>query len=212
MTLEEHWENVFRTKSPADASWHAPHLADSLRAIKSTDIAKTAAILDVGAGESTLLEDLLHEGFSDLTAIDISSTALAKMRQRLGQHGGALQWIVGDVSTVALPPQRYDLWHDRAVFHFLVEPDRRQSYVAQVRYALRPRGSVILSTFGPDGPTRCSGLDVCRYDSATLFAEFGSSFELLDANLHEHMTPAGKPQQFQQVWMRLREDTDPAAL
>ena len=162
MNLEEHWENVYRTKSPADTSWYAPHLADSLRAIEVTGIAKTAAILDVGAGESTLLEDLLRLGFTDLTATDISATALEKMRERLGHRGDELQWIVGDITTVALPARRYDLWHDRAIFHFLAQREQRQRYVAQVKHALRPNGSVILSTFGPDGPTRCSGLDVCR--------------------------------------------------
>ena len=156
--------------------------------------------------------NLLRLGFTDLTATDISATALEKMRERLGHRGDELQWIVGDITTVALPARRYDLWHDRAIFHFLAEREHRQHYVAQVKHALRPNVFVILSTFGPDGPTRCSGLDVCRYDSATLFAEFGSSFELLDSNLHEHITPAGKPQQFQQVWMRLREDTGPAVL
>jgi SAM-dependent methyltransferase len=196
MDVKSHWEQTFEARTPAQTSWYTPHLQHSLRWIKESGLPKTAAILDVGAGRSTLIDDLLTRGYTDLTALDISETALADIRQRLRQQAAFVTWIAGDVTTVSLPPSRYDLWHDRALFHFLTEPTQRHQYLDQIKRALKPGGLVMLSTFGPEGPVQCSGLAVCRYDRASLAAAFGQDFILQDAEIEMHMTPSGKPQQF----------------
>ena len=196
MDVKSHWEHTFAAKSPAQTSWYTPHLQHSLRWIEESGLPKTAAILDVGAGRSTLIDDLLTRGYTNLTALDISEAALADIRQRLGQQSASVTWIAGDVTTVSLPPSRYDLWHDRALFHFLTEPAQQYQYLGQIKRSLKPGGLVMLSTFGPEGPVQCSGLAVCRYDSASLAAAFGQGFTLQDAEMETHTTPSGKPQQF----------------
>lgn len=196
MDPKTHWEHTFRTKSPAEISWYTPHLQHSLRWIEKLDLPRTAEIIDVGAGNSTLVDDLLARGFTKITALDISAPALADARDRLGEKANSISWIVGDVLDVALPSCRYDLWHDRALFHFLVEPGQRSKYVDQIRRVLKPEGRVIVSTFGPEGPTLCSGLKANRYDTASLMAAFGDGFTLQAFELETHTTPSGRPQQF----------------
>ncbi|HET8636477.1 MAG TPA: class I SAM-dependent methyltransferase [Acidobacteriaceae bacterium] len=196
MDLKSHWEHTFETRSPAETSWYTPHLQHSIRWIEESGLPRTAAILDVGAGRSTLIDDLLARGYTDLTALDISESALAEVRQRLSHRADSVTWIAGDVTTVPLPPGRYDLWHDRALFHFLTEPAQRHQYLNQIKRALKPGGLVILSTFGPEGPVQCSGLAVCRYDRESLAAVFGHGFTLQYAEMETHTTPSGKPQQF----------------
>jgi len=196
MDVKSHWEHTFETKSPAQTSWHTPHLQHSLRWIEESGLPMTAAILDVGAGRSTLIDDLLVRGYTDLTAFDISESALAEVRQRLGHRADSVTWITGDVRTFPLPPGRYDLWHDRALFHFLTEPAQRDQYLDQIQRALKPGGLVMLSTFGPEGPVQCSELAVCRYDRASLAATFGQGFILHETEMESHTTPSGKPQQF----------------
>lgn len=199
----EHWDSVYRNK-PFDAvSWYAPHLDDSLELITQLQRGCGSAVIDIGGGESTLVDDLLERGYRDLTVLDLSAQAIAFTQDRLGQDATKVQWQVGDVTTVKLPEWRYDVWHDRAVFHFLTDEQQRRAYVEQVRRCVRPGGHVILATFGPEGPLRCSGLEVVRYDDAALYAQFGGDFVKLGSHLVEHRTPSGTAQQFLYCWCRV---------
>ncbi|MEY2842469.1 MAG: hypothetical protein RI920_506 [Pseudomonadota bacterium] len=193
---QAHWESVY-THKPADAvSWYAPHLDESLRYIARAAPEKAQAILDAGGGESTLVDDLLRAGHVDITVLDISAKALADTRHRLGPAGDRVKWLAADVLEADLPTAAFDVWHDRAVFHFLTTDDQRTRYVRQVLKALKPGGHAIVGTFGPDGPLQCSGLDVARYAPDELHGAFGDPFELLDTRIDLHTTPWGSTQQF----------------
>lgn len=193
---QAHWEKVYRTRQPDEVSWYRPHLDVSLRLIEQAVPERDARIIDVGAGESTLTEDLLHRGYRNLTAMDISPTALEVARARLGADAVKIAWLCGDVRTHPFERHGFDLWHDRAVFHFLTAVEDRAAYVRQVSHAVRPGGHVIVATFGPQGPTRCSGLEIIRYDPAALHREFGDAFQLLAHQTELHETPMGTTQQF----------------
>lgn len=195
MTNSEHWQSVYETKPATEVSWYTTHLEDSLRLIR-TVAGPDARILDVGGGASTLVDDLLDAGFTRLTVLDISPAALEVARQRLGDKSSSVAWIAADVTTASLPERAFDLWHDRAVLHFLTEASDRASYVAQVRRALVPGGHVVIGTFALDGPAKCSGLDVMRYDAASLARVFGQEFELASSLAASHWTPAGREQRF----------------
>lgn len=203
MSDPAHWEKVYQTKLPDAVSWYRPHLERSLDFIRRAAPNRSAAIIDVGGGESTLVDDLLAEGFADVTVLDISQTAMEVAKQRLGAVAGKVDWLVADITEAALPEQRYDVWHDRAVFHFLTDPQHRIAYVRQVARALKPGGHVIIATFGPEGPLQCSGLDVARYDADALHDEFGTSFQLVESDLELHKTPAEKNQQFLYCFCKL---------
>ena len=192
---ESHWTSVYSTKAPDAVSWYAPHLNTSLQLIKRV-APKWPAIIDVGGGESTLVDDLLAEGYRYLTVLDISAEAIEVSKKRFGVLATYINWRVGDITKVDLPNNCYDVWHDRAVFHFLTNEDDRRAYVEQVTYSMKPGGHVIVATFGPEGPTKCSGLDVVRYDADTLHAEFGKSFRLVKSRTEVHKTPWGTEQQF----------------
>lgn len=196
-----HWDRVYRSKRPEAVSWYQPSLRLSLDLIERIGIAPTARVLDVGGGASTLVDDLLDRGFDHLTVLDLSSEALAVARERLGARASRVTWMQGDVTTVELPAGRFDLWHDRAVFHFLTAPEARQRYVRQARQALAPGGHAIVATFGPEGPSQCSGLDVVRYDADGLHAEFGG-FEKLGQLEERHLTPWGSEQHFVYCYCR----------
>jgi len=176
MSEREHWEAVHAQK-PEGASWYRPHLERSLAFIEGAGLPKTAAIIDVGGGNSTLVDDLLDRGFTDLTVLDISSKAIAGAKERLGARQGAVNWIVADITQLGLPQHHFEFWHDRAVFHFLRDVDARRRYVASVQWALKPGGHIVVATFGPEGPERCSGLEVMRYSADDLHGQFGSPFE-----------------------------------
>jgi SAM-dependent methyltransferase len=191
-----HWEGVYRTKQSTEVSWYRPHLDVSLQLIEEAVSGRAARIIDVGGGESTLVDDLLARGHRQVSVLDISSTALAVARQRLGDRAGDVIWLCGDVTQVALPRPGYDVWHDRAVFHFLTEKKDRAAYVRQVAEAVAPGGHVIIATFGPEGPGKCSGLDVVKYDADSLHEEFGLRFRLVKHLTELHRTPAGITQQF----------------
>jgi SAM-dependent methyltransferase len=191
-----HWETVYRTKAPQAVSWYRAHLEVSFGFIARAAPGPSASIIDVGGGESTLVDDLLRSGYENLTVLDVSATALDATRQRLGPDAGRVQWVQADVTTAPLPPRSFDVWHDRAVFHFLTKQEDRAAYVRQVLHAVRPGGHVIVSTFGPEGPERCSGLDVVRYDAAELHDQFGRSFRLIESTKELHVTPWGSTQQF----------------
>ena len=191
-----HWENVYQSKAPDAVSWYRPHLERSLELIQHVAGGPSSPIIDVGGGESTLVDDLVAKGYTDVSVLDISETAIRVAHSRLGEIADRVHWIAGDVTCVELEPRRYEVWHDRAVFHFLTDPESRAAYVAQVSRAVKPGGYVLVATFGPEGPTKCSGLDVIRYDAQGLHDEFGARFVLVDSGTELHATPFGTTQQF----------------
>lgn len=195
MDTQEHWERVYRTKKPTEVSWYAVHLGTSLRMIEAA-ARKGPSIIDVGGGESTLVDDLLDRGYQHLTVLDLSATALDVAQARLANRARRVEWLCGDVTSFPFAPHRYDVWHDRAVFHFLTAPNDRAAYVRQVARAVKPGGHVIVATFGPEGPTKCSGLNVMRYGADALHDEFGAEFRLLEHLTEVHHTPTGPTQQF----------------
>ncbi|HWQ87010.1 class I SAM-dependent methyltransferase [Brevundimonas sp.] len=203
MTTRAHWENVYQTRAVDDVSWYRPHLEVSLRLIADAAPDAGSAVIDVGGGEATLVDDLVVRGYSDVTVLDISPAAIDVAKGRLGPSAAAVHWITGDITAVGLEAARYDVWHDRAVFHFLTSADDRAAYVRQVARAVRPGGHVIVATFGPEGPETCSGLDVVRYDAEHLHGEFGPKFRLLDSVTELHETPWGAPQQFLYCFCRV---------
>lgn len=203
MQSKEHWNAVYGSKAPDAVSWYAPHLVESLAYIHRTGLPKSAAVLDVGGGESTLVDDLLDEGYGNVSVLDISRKAIEVCRERLGERALGVRWIVANVLDVDLEPGSVDIWHDRAVFHFLTDEDQRRTYVSQVMRAVRPGGFAIVGTFGPEGPTECSGLPVARYGADELHGEFGSRFRLVGSSTEVHTTPRGTPQQFVYCFCRL---------
>lgn len=196
MNMQNHWENVYQTKSSNTVSWYRPHLERSIELIRRSAPDLSSAIIDVGGGESTLVDDLLDAGYRDVTVLDISAVAIEHARKRIGDRAAGVTWLAADITQAGLPERRYDVWHDRAVFHFLTDPAQRAAYVRQVARAVKPGGFVIVATFGPQGPLQCSGLDVVRYDADGLHGEFGASFQLLESATEVHQTPTGKEQQF----------------
>lgn len=196
MSNQAHWNTVYQTKQPNEVSWFAPHLSRSLNTILESVPDRSAAIIDVGAGECTLVDDLLEHGYRDISLLDISEAALQVTRNRLGERGVGVHWYAGDILSTALAEHRFDVWHDRAVFHFLLEPSQRAAYVAQAHRAIKPGGLLIIRTFAEDGPQKCSGLPVCRYGSESLQREFSGGFFLLESSLEDHFTPSGTVQKF----------------
>ena len=196
MEPQSHWERIYQTKSPLETSWFEPHLKTSIDWIEAACPDRSASIIDVGGGESTLADDLLARQFRALTVLDIAAAAIGKSRDRLGPGARSIHWLVGDVTDVSLPPRAYDVWHDRAVFHFFTDPERRSAYVRQVRSALKIGGHLVLATFGPQGPEKCSGLPTQRYDAESLHRELGRDFHMVRSSVVEHVTPFGTTQQF----------------
>src|SRR5438874_3770261 len=196
MDFKAHWESIYRNKLATQVSWYQLHARRSLDLIRRVSPPPDGAIIDVGGGASTLIDDLLDAGYHDLTVLDLSAAALAVARARLGTRANAVRWMEADVLNASLPKAGYSVWHDRAAFHFLTAPADRARYVAQVRQAVRVGGFVLVATFADDGPTRCSGLDVHRYSPGALHAEFGAPFRLMTSEREEHLTPAGVRQAF----------------
>jgi SAM-dependent methyltransferase len=196
MDSQSHWDHVYRTKRADQVSWYRPHLEISLQLIGEAVPGGKGRVIDVGGGESTLVDDLVAMGYGQVDVLDLSATALQVARQRLGAAAGRVQWHCGDVTRYPFEPACFDVWHDRAVFHFLTRPEDRAAYVRQVARSVKPGGHVIVAAFGPQGPTRCSGLDVVRYSADALHAEFGVEFKLLRHVDEAHRTPAGVEQQF----------------
>jgi SAM-dependent methyltransferase len=203
MDVQNHWEKIYTEKSPIAVSWYRPHLETSLELIELVAPDRSTSLIDVGGGESSLVDDLLARGYEDITVLDISRTAIDASRKRLGDDSGRAHWLVEDITQSDLPASRYDLWHDRAVFHFLTVPADRVAYVRQVARAVRRGGHVIVCTFGPEGPTKCSGLEVVRYDAESLHKEFGVRFLLLGSSKELHQTPSGTRQQFLYCYCRV---------
>jgi SAM-dependent methyltransferase len=196
MERKSHWENIYTTKDSKQVSWYQPHLQLSLQLIERTGVDKTAQIIDVGSGSSTLVDDLLQHGYHNVTVLDISAAAMDVARQRLGTRADEVTWLEADITLASLPERHYDVWHDRAVFHFLTRAEDRQKYVDVVRRSVKPGGHVIIATFATDGPEQCSGLNVMRYDPDGLHGEFGAEFTLIESVREDHQTPFGTQQKF----------------
>ena len=203
MQAKEHWEKVYSTKAADAVSWFQPHANISVSLINDAGVSRDASIIDVGGGASTLVDDLLANGYTNLTVLDLSAAALAAARDRLGEKAEHVRWIEADVTKADLPGHQFDIWHDRAVFHFLTNPEDRAAYVQAVFRSVKPGGHVIVATFAEDGPDQCSGLPVMRYSPDELHAEFGESFSLLRHQKEAHHTPAGKVQQFVYCYCRI---------
>ena len=196
MDRSAHWEQVYRTKGPEQVSWFQAEAKLSRRLIERALPDRAARIVDIGAGASTLVDGLLTSGYAEVTVLDLSSAALQLAQQRVDSLAPRVTWLHADVLSHVFPAHAYDVWHDRAVFHFLTAPEDRVRYVEQVRHAVRPGGIVIVATFAEDGPLRCSGLEVARYAPDGLHAEFGAGFQLVESHREVHTTPAGASQAF----------------
>lgn len=190
-----HWDQVYSAKQFTEVSWFEEVPTRSLQQLLATGVDLHAPVIDVGGGASTFVDHLLDQGFDDLTVLDISATALEQTRKRLGARIVDVTWLVGDVTTFN-PDREYGVWHDRAVLHFLTDAADRERYVSALRRALAPGGHAIIATFGPDGPLKCSGLEVRRYSAELLGQLLGPEFELTDQALEDHQTPWGAAQQF----------------
>jgi SAM-dependent methyltransferase len=192
---QEHWESVYESKASTEVSWYQPTPTKSLELIRQTGIRHEAAIIDIGGGASTLVDHLLDEGYTDITVLDVAGGAFAHTRDRLGQRAADVNFVVADVTTFA-PSHSYQLWHDRAVLHFLTDADDRARYVQTLERALAPGSHLVLSSFGPDGPDKCSGLEIRRYNIDDVAELVGGSFELQHWELENHKTPWDAEQQF----------------
>ncbi len=201
---KSHWEKIYTTKAFDQVSWYQMQPKESLDLIRRTGVNKIAQIIDVGAGASTLVDYLLEDGYKHLTVLDISPSALNRAKTRLGSRAEDVTWIEDDITQHPLPLSYYDVWHDRAVFHFLTDKEDRRKYVAVVKRSLKPGGHIIVASFAPDGPSQCSGLEVMRYSPNSLHYEFGDDFELLGSRNETHQTPFNTQQTFIYCYCRKR--------
>ena len=192
---KNHWDRIYSTKQPEEVSWTQKVPRISLEFIHGLALPKSASIIDIGGGESTLVDNLLDEGYSDITVLDISERALEKTKQRLGEKEKSVRWVVSDV-TGFQPEKQYDLWHDRAAFHFLIEKDRIERYVMNARRSVKAGGFLIIGTFSLIGPKRCSGLDTRQYSEESLQTRLATGFKKLRCMPEDHVTPSGKVQNF----------------
>ncbi len=200
---QSHWQNVYLSKGEQQVSWTQFDPQPSLGLIEKFAARRDDAIIDVGGGASRLVDALLAHGFSAITVLDLSEAALQSAKKRLGEPGAAVQWIAADV-TAWQPPNPFDIWHDRAAFHFLVDANDRAAYIERLHAGVTPGGHAIIATFAPDGPEKCSGLPVARYDPESLSKIIGSAFDLDEHQLHRHVTPWGAAQSFQFSVLRRR--------
>ncbi len=200
-----HWDKVYTSKEPSEVSWYQSRLRLSCELIKRSGVTQQDHIIDVGGGTSTLVDDLLDLGFRNITVLDISSQAIDISKKRLDDRAIHVNWIVDDITHAALHKGQYRLWHDRAVFHFLTNPEDRRAYIRQVRHTLMQGGFVVLSTFSLNGPAKCSGLQVCRYSAESLLAEFGAGFRLVESRSENHLTPSKVAQSFVYCLLTLEE-------
>jgi 2-polyprenyl-3-methyl-5-hydroxy-6-metoxy-1,4-benzoquinol methylase len=196
LKIKIHWEAIHRAKAASQLSWYQRHAAMSIDFITHSGVDKSSQIIDIGGGISTLADALLAEGFTCLTVLDVSGSALQATRQGLGESASRVIWIKADITQVLLPEQTYSVWHDRAVFHFLTRADDRQRYLHALRRSLKSGGHAIVATFALEGPSKCSGLEVVRYSAESLSSEFGNGFVLLDSAKENHITPSGAEQRF----------------
>ena len=209
MSNQDHWQTVYTTKATDAVSWYQEHANTSLKFIQATGVNTSAAIIDIGGGASNLVDDLLVQGFNNLSVLDISAAALAVAQERLAQHPAfvekvkSIAWIAADITQAELPENSIDVWHDRAVFHFLTTQQERMAYKALLGHTLKPQSHFIIATFAEDGPIKCSNLPVMRYSAEELFAEFSDAFVLCDSTKETHHTPFNTTQSF--VFLRLQK-------
>ena len=203
MSNKEHWDSVYRTKPADGVSWFQPHLERSLAFLEAAKVGLDARVIDVGGGASTLVDDLLERGYTNVTVLDLSQAALDATQARLGERAARVRWLCADVTDARLPEAAYDFWHDRAVFHFLRDPAARTRYVDAVRRSLKPGGHIVVATFGPHGPEKCSGLEVMRFSAEALHDEFGPDFAREADATEMHTTPWGTEQEFVYCYCRL---------
>lgn len=196
MSSREHWEKIYLTKPADRVGWFKAHLDTPLTWIEELDLPRTASIIDVGSGASTLVQDLLDAGYESLTVLDIAQSALDKLRQHLGSRRDRVRWIRADITNVELPQSAFDLWHDRAVFHFLTDAESKDRYRDRLLKSIKPGGYLVVGTFAPEAPPTCSGLPVCRYDSETLAGTLGDQFEWRKDRKELHVTPGGVEQMY----------------
>ena len=201
MDRKTHWETVYTQKNPMEVSWYQEAPTTSLTLIQKVGLNKDDRIIDVGGGASTLVDQLIRLGFEDVTVLDLSAAALEKAKQRLGDLAKKVEWLEQDVTTYT-PRQPFNLWHDRAVFHFLTDLNDRNRYIEVLKASLVPHGHVVLATFASDGPNKCSGLDVCRYSAESLQDAMGSSFHLVETRYETHHTPWNSEQRFIYAYFR----------
>ncbi len=196
MNQKAHWEQVYTTRPADQVGWFKTHLQTSLNWIKNLELPKDSPIIDIGGGASTLVDDLVDAGYQALTILDISEKALSLAKLRLGDKADQANWISGDITTIDLPEHHFDVWHDRAVFHFLTEPDHQLQYQKNLMHALKPGGHLIIGTFSPEAPPKCSGLPVQRYEPEQLVNFLSNDFELKKHHKELHVTPGGVEQMY----------------
>lgn len=200
----DHWENVYNSKAFTDVSWFQPRPDLSLKFVEQTAVDKHEPIIDVGGGASTLVDHLLDDGFTNVTVLDVATGALKQAQERLGARAADVEWIASDVTTFR-PTTTWQLWHDRAALHFLTDEQDRLRYVEVLKASLAPGGHLVLATFGPEGPLKCSGLEIRRYSIDMLEDLLGPEFELQLQELENHATPMGSSQQFLYSCWKRRE-------
>lgn len=208
MSNRAHWNHVYQSKAPDAVSWYRPHLDTSLALLDDLALPTDAHIADVGGGASTFVDDLLARGFHHISVLDLSEHALKHSQQRLGDRAASVRWIAGDATTTHFEREGVDLWHDRAVFHFLTDPHDRTNYLDALHHSVRPGGYVILATFGPEGPDKCSGLPVQKYSAEALLKQLGPAFEGVGATDDLHTTPWESTQAFTYLVARRRPKDD----
>ena len=196
MSGKQHWQQVYSTRSTDQVGWYAPHLTTSIKWITGLDLDPDDPAIDVGGGASTLADDLLDKGYREVSVLDLSDSAISVVRKRLGTRASQVSWLLGDVTEVELPASHFELWHDRAVFHFLVEPGQQMKYRDKLLHALKPGGHFIIGVFELEAPPQCSGLPVQRYSVEKLSAIFGAKFKLERHHKEIHKTPSGVEQQY----------------
>ncbi len=204
MSRQQHWNQVYETKGPQDVSWYQRRPDLSLDLIAGSGVSKGGGIIDIGGGASTLVDFLLDDGYTGLAVLDLSGVALRHCRERLGPRAAEVEWLEADVTSF-IPPHRFGLWHDRAVFHFLTAAEDRRAYVATLQRTLQPGGAVVISAFALDGPSKCSGLEVMRHDESSMQAELGAEFKLQEVRRQTHLTPWQSEQRF--VYFRFQKAT-----
>lgn len=197
MDPKAHWEILYVQRRPGEVSWYQPHLTVSLNLLANAGLRSGCHVIDVGGGAPTLVDDLLDQGVTEITVLDVSGRALSAAKERLGAQANRATWMEADITHVQLPSSFYDIWHDRAVLHFLTKAADRRRYLDTMRSALKPEGHAVLATFALDGPPRCSGLEIIRYSPETLCAEVGGGFMLREVVNEAHRTPSKTMQQFQ---------------
>lgn len=194
-TVQQHWETVFTNKASDEVSWFQPYPATSMAFLASFQLPLTANIIDIGGGDSRLVDALLEKGYQNIYVLDISATALEKAKQRLGSKANNVHWIVSDVLDYK-PTVQFDFWHDRAAFHFLTSEDKIKSYVQLAGQSIKPGGYFVLGTFSENGPAKCSGLEIKQYTAAAMSATFDAQFKRIRCITEEHETPSHNIQNF----------------